>query len=652
MKEQMMYVAIDTDNVGESVGNAVLQDDEVSLSSLSESINAGTQIFSQWAEFNGGEIISSGSDEAIFKVPVTSIDDLEKLKGEYADKTGFTISIGIGDKVSSAAKALIYAKMNGKDQIIDYSPEIETAMKQNISGELSEEVPEHEQHLDEEGKAIHDATETESDEEEVAEEENAEVAERDQEDEDILEEEAEEEIPGEFVEDDALNDMAESDSISDEDIDLDGRADVNEEHGQISEEDDLDGDGDVEHEEAMAAESGDEEYSDEGDEDDEYLEEGEEIAMEDEDLAGSIEGEMGEDDEAVMSDEMLMEEEIPMEDEMAMEEEIPMEEEISEEDMAPEMEGDDQSGELKSVIYESLQSFKENRQFLEQINQQNPELYNALIHTLQAMIEMARELGFGNMEEEMGQEDPEAMMAEEEMPMEEEVPMEDEVDPEMEEEMEEEVEEESDEEEEEENENPFAKSEKFHSLIKKMRQAVTLMKAASEDEEIKEEIKKKIEAKKKGDSKKSGKKKKVSKLKKPVLPGKKKKKEKKADNDGSFCAKSHNKMRASGKDCRAAEDKDSPLCSARKKMNCRGKNEEKGPSIEKSEKLEKKMAGDTGISSSSLGTRVGVLGTVSNAIGGANEGAKDSAKAGAVSPALEKTNPDKLKEFVSKKRKK
>ena len=62
MKEQMTYVAIDTDNVGESVGNAVLQDDEVSLSSLSESINAGTQIFSQWAEYNGGEVLSIEKD--------------------------------------------------------------------------------------------------------------------------------------------------------------------------------------------------------------------------------------------------------------------------------------------------------------------------------------------------------------------------------------------------------------------------------------------------------------------------------------------------------------------------------------------------------------------------------------------------------------
>jgi hypothetical protein len=110
MKEQMTYVAIDADNVGESVGNAVLSNDTEQLSSISNSINSGVGIFSQWAEHNGGKVISSGSDEAIFQVPVQSLDDLEKLKQEYQNKTGFSISIGIGENVSDAAKALIYAK--------------------------------------------------------------------------------------------------------------------------------------------------------------------------------------------------------------------------------------------------------------------------------------------------------------------------------------------------------------------------------------------------------------------------------------------------------------------------------------------------------------------------------------------------------------
>jgi hypothetical protein len=214
MKEQMSYVAIDADDVGQSVGNAVLSDDASQLSQLSENINTGVQIFAKWAEFNGGTVVSSGSDEAVLQVPIKAVEDLEKLKDEYAAKTGFTVSIGIGEKVSQAAKALIYAKMNGKNQIMDYTPEMEEAMKQAISGDLQEdtkvevdiqveeapqeelpsdekmeapeaeeslerEVPEHEAHLSEEEKAIHDSTELESDEEELEEERLAEVYGRD-----------------------------------------------------------------------------------------------------------------------------------------------------------------------------------------------------------------------------------------------------------------------------------------------------------------------------------------------------------------------------------------------------------------------------------------------------------------------------------------
>ena len=80
MKEQMSYVAIDADNVGESIGNAVLSNNIDQLSSISNSINSGVGIFSQWAEYNGGKVISSGSDEAIFQVPVNSIDDLEIVR--------------------------------------------------------------------------------------------------------------------------------------------------------------------------------------------------------------------------------------------------------------------------------------------------------------------------------------------------------------------------------------------------------------------------------------------------------------------------------------------------------------------------------------------------------------------------------------------
>ena len=75
MKEKMTFVAIDADNVGESIGNAVLSDDLKELSSLSGKINNGSQIFSKWAEYNGGSVISSGSDEAVVEVPISSLEE-------------------------------------------------------------------------------------------------------------------------------------------------------------------------------------------------------------------------------------------------------------------------------------------------------------------------------------------------------------------------------------------------------------------------------------------------------------------------------------------------------------------------------------------------------------------------------------------------
>jgi len=604
MKEQMTYVAIDADNVGESIGNAVLSNDTDQLSSISNNINSGVSIFSQWAEYNGGKIISSGSDEAIFQVPVASIDELEDLKQKYQEKTGFSISIGIGENISEAAKALIYAKINGKDQITDYSPEIETAMKQAISGNLSEEVSdddqleggvgddvdeeelpqdeleagtEHEKehtddeevaeeiatdHLAEDDDYYSDLEEMEAEDEaedeeteeievpadevdgdygseemeegqpehekEMSEEEefvhDAQENREDETDDDLVEADKEEEYP-ELVEETAKiaeeDEALEEDEYEDgyEDVDLDGEPDMVEEHGQIDpEEDDLDGDGDVEHEEAMAAESGEEEeYDDSGDYGDEVLED-------DEGLEQAIAQEMGAD-------------------------EAPVEESGEEQPL----DHDD----LKNVIYESLNIFKENREYLNAMGQENPQLYSSLIHTLQAMIEMAKELGYGDAAEELTAEEPE-MEDQEVMPEEMEV-------------------------------DEYQKSEVYTKLIYKMKKTFEMMKADNPKniQEIREAIKKKKEAAKKGGNKKVFKKKNSS-VKKPKVLGKKKKKtDDKGDNDGSFCAKSHKKMRAAGKDCRSNEDKNSPLCSARKKFNCRGKNEEKGKAMDKSEELSK-----------------------------------------------------------------
>lgn len=557
MKLEMVYVAIDADNVGEQVGNAVLNNDEAQLSDLSSNINSGVGVFSQWAEGAGGKVISSGSDEAILKVPASEMEKLDEIRSIYKQKTGFSISVGIGSTVAESAKALIYAKVNGKDQIVDYSPEIERAMQQAVTGNMQEEVEEEtEKEVEEEMGEEEVEEETEEidvpadevdgdygseemadgqpeDEQEMGEEEefihDAQENREDEADEDIIEDDMEEEVDEETEE--IAEDIAEEmEEDSTEDVDVDGQSDISEEHGEIEAEDDLDGDGDIEHEEAMAAEMGEEEeYTDEDDYDDEIMEEPEQ------ELSDSIESEMGE--------------------------ELPQE-------MEEEMEGgmDDES--LRQVIFQSLQSFKENKEFLDSLSQSNPDLYGSLIYCLQAMIEMARQLGYGNVDEEMADEMEEDDMLGEEDGIASVDFDNDDVDAD------------------------FEKSEKIKNLAKNFSEMmVSLLKKEEGDEpkgieELKQEFKKKIQEKMKSKSSGGSKKKKKAGVKKPGYAKKKKdKKESKEDNDGSFCARSHQKMRSSGKDCRANEDKNSPLCAARRKNNCRGKNEEKG-SVQKSEKLQ------------------------------------------------------------------
>ena len=401
MKELMTYVAIDTDNVGESIGNAVLSNDTDSISSISENINSGVKIFSQWAEYNGGKIISNASDEGIFKVPQSSIKDLEELKEAYTKQTGFTISIGLGENVSDAAKALIYAKMNGKDQIMDYSPEMERAMKESISGEVqalegdvdedadvedlpqdeleagiekemeaedevkeageemeeievpadeldgdygSEEMaegqPEHELDMGEEEEFVHDAQENRED------EADDDIIEADEEDdfdyenlnpEDFVVDEDEEYEDKE--ENQVFEEVSEFDTPSEEDIDRDGQADLEEEHGEIGPEDDLDKDGDVEHEEAMASAAGEEE---EYDDTEDFADE---IGENDEQLLGSIEEEMNEGDEELPPEEEIMDEAEEIEEEM-------------EGDDFSDVEGEENLDHeaIKDIIFENLQN--------------------------------------------------------------------------------------------------------------------------------------------------------------------------------------------------------------------------------------------------------------------------------------------------------
>ena len=120
------FIAVDGDAIGAKVGQAVLHDDIASLEEVSHAINAGQNLLIDFVESKGGKVISAGGDELVagFNQEV-SPDELEQIRQQYANIVGATLTVGTGSLPSEAGKALIFGKLNGKDQVAVFSPEVE-----------------------------------------------------------------------------------------------------------------------------------------------------------------------------------------------------------------------------------------------------------------------------------------------------------------------------------------------------------------------------------------------------------------------------------------------------------------------------------------------------------------------------------------------
>lgn len=144
----IFYIAGDGDSIGSQVGQAVLQDDEVALHEISSAINDGQEMFIDWLENNGGHVISAGGDEFVGIAPVALHEQLEDFREAYAQVVGATLTIGIGHSMSEAGKALIFGKLHGKDQIVEFAPEMDQFLMDIQGQKPTGEEKYNEQYLD------------------------------------------------------------------------------------------------------------------------------------------------------------------------------------------------------------------------------------------------------------------------------------------------------------------------------------------------------------------------------------------------------------------------------------------------------------------------------------------------------------------------
>lgn len=467
---QFKFISINGDDVGEKIGNAIASDNHEELSGITGSLKEAHGSVEKWAESKGGEIITSAGDEAIVKIPGEGFDfsEIEGLRDDYAKISGHSATIGIGDTMSEASKALIYGKMNEKDQIVEYDSHIDDYIadynEDDESETLDDEVEDQEdmEEADENQGEYRDEGEKEEmpEEQSFREEMDDEYSDKPGDKEEFDYEDYEEE-PGEDeseetedidfpdIDDDETEHPISGESAGEEtDEEIPGEEDKNlMEEGDISEED-LDEDS----EEILA------DITEEGEDNPQSPEEAtEEIEAPADHLDGDYGSEemadaqpphemgMGEEEEFVHDAMENRDDELDADDiEADMEEaygveDHPGEEEDEYEDMAEQEEpqdkqsamqemmhasmGDEEepqdNGELKQKIASTLLAFKENKQMLEQLQQSNPKMYEAQLAMLENMIDMAKILSMNPEQEADKMEAMGSMPGAEEQPEEE-----------------------------------------------------------------------------------------------------------------------------------------------------------------------------------------------------------------------------------------
>lgn len=147
-----LVFAFDGDGIGIRHAKAILSDNISQVREVSEHITEGNDYIRQFVEQHGGQWVSGGGDEGSFTAPNEFVDLLEHLRKDYEYIVQATLSIGYGQTISQAGKALLAAKARGKNQVVQYDdsvqqeienleenkPSDEEAEKKKIKGALSE----------------------------------------------------------------------------------------------------------------------------------------------------------------------------------------------------------------------------------------------------------------------------------------------------------------------------------------------------------------------------------------------------------------------------------------------------------------------------------------------------------------------------------
>ena len=115
----MIYVALDGDDVGDSIRRYFLENDEENVARKSKEVVEITKKISNYLEDSNFKIIFCAGDDILSKGESIAIADFSKFRVQFENTC--TFSVGISDTLERTYIALRYAKSIGKNKIVNYT---------------------------------------------------------------------------------------------------------------------------------------------------------------------------------------------------------------------------------------------------------------------------------------------------------------------------------------------------------------------------------------------------------------------------------------------------------------------------------------------------------------------------------------------------
>lgn len=115
-----VYIAMDGDDAGEAVTEAILHGTEEDAIAFSEAIKTAFMDITDWVtDASSGKIVFEGGDNILFVIDADDPNSIaETARQMYKHHTGHSATAGVGATIQEAHKSLVVGKNTGKDKTV------------------------------------------------------------------------------------------------------------------------------------------------------------------------------------------------------------------------------------------------------------------------------------------------------------------------------------------------------------------------------------------------------------------------------------------------------------------------------------------------------------------------------------------------------